>query len=281
MSSVAAQQVQYRNEYIHGFERMASIVRQTCTTEVQIKGNQAVFLVADSGGATTVSRGPNGEIPARADNNTQFVCDLTEEHDLVRKTNYNIFASQGDQVQIMQKTSMGVLNRKMDQQIISQLNIASQTAGAAGPATVGLFAKAMATLGNNQVMYDGAISALISPAALGFLQQIPAFANAEWVNVKPLAGIHTSDADGQGYYRWMNMHLYVHSELPGAGTSSETNFVYHRNAIGHAANVAGADFKTGYDEEQDYSFARASCFMGAKLLQPQGVVKVLVNATAL
>ena len=61
-------QTQYRNEFIAGFEQTQSLVRNTVTTESQIKGNQAVFLVADSGDATAVTRGLNGLIPARADN---------------------------------------------------------------------------------------------------------------------------------------------------------------------------------------------------------------------
>lgn len=63
---------------------MATVTRDTVTTEAVIKGNTAVFLVADSGGATAVTRGVNGLIPARADNLTQNSCTLVEWHDLVQ-----------------------------------------------------------------------------------------------------------------------------------------------------------------------------------------------------
>jgi hypothetical protein len=90
-----------------------------CVTESVIKGNTAVFLTADSGGASAVTRGVNGLIPARADNLNQFSATLLEWHDLVRKTKFNIFASQGDQKRIMQETSMAVVNRKIDDDIVT------------------------------------------------------------------------------------------------------------------------------------------------------------------
>ena len=105
-----AYQTQYRQEFIAGFEARQSLLRSCCVTEAVIKGNIATFLVADSGGASAVTRGVNGLIPARADNLTQTSATLTEWHDLVQKTGFNVFASQGDQRRVMQETSSG-LNR--------------------------------------------------------------------------------------------------------------------------------------------------------------------------
>ena len=107
----AAFQRQYRQEYIHGFEDRQSILRATCVQEAVIKGNEAIFLVSDSGSANAVTRGVNGLIPARADNNAQNTATLREWHDLVRKTDFTVFASQGDQRRIMQETTMAVVKR--------------------------------------------------------------------------------------------------------------------------------------------------------------------------
>ena len=74
--------------------------------------------------------------------------------------------------------------------------------------------------------------------------------------------------------------IIVHPELPGAGTSAEKCFLYHRNAIGHAANTAGLDSVVGYDQEQAYSYARASMDMGAKLLQNSGVCVINHDGSA-
>ncbi|HEX9412102.1 MAG TPA: hypothetical protein VF916_01235, partial [Ktedonobacterales bacterium] len=106
--SDTAFQTQYRQEFIAQFEQRQSLLRDVCTTEAVIKGNTATFLVAGTGGAIAVTRGVNGLIPARADNLAQQSATLAEWHDLVRKTNFNIFASQGNQRAIMQATTMTV-----------------------------------------------------------------------------------------------------------------------------------------------------------------------------
>jgi hypothetical protein len=76
----SAAQVQYKQELVAEFEEGASWLRQTVVTEAVIKGNQATFLVAGSGGATAVTRGINGLIPARADSLTQTSATLVEWH---------------------------------------------------------------------------------------------------------------------------------------------------------------------------------------------------------
>ena len=63
--SDTAFQTKYRQEFIAGFEKRQSLLRRTTVTEADINGNQAVFLVADSGGATAVTRGVDGELPTR------------------------------------------------------------------------------------------------------------------------------------------------------------------------------------------------------------------------
>ncbi|MDX1300329.1 MAG: hypothetical protein R3260_19120, partial [Pseudomonas sp.] len=115
-------QTKYRNETIMGFEKSMSLARRTVTTEAMIEGQKAVFLVADSGGATAVTRGVNGDIPTRPDNLNQFTATLQEWHDVPERTNFNIFASQGEGRRIMQQTCMKVINRKIDKDIHSALD---------------------------------------------------------------------------------------------------------------------------------------------------------------
>ncbi len=262
-----AYQIQYRQEFIAGFEQHQSLLRQTVTTEVEIKGNQAVFLVADSGNATAVTRGLNGLIPARADNLNQYTATLQEWHDLVRRNSFNLFASQGDGRRIMQETTMSVINRKTDQDIISVLEGATQNTGATQTASLDLVVWAKAILGNNAVPLDGNVNALVSPAFEAYLFQIKEFANAQYVNNKPFEGNLTM-------FRWAGINFIVHPNVPGKGTNAEQCFIYHKNAVGHAINMGDINTAVGYDDEQDYSFCRASAFMGSQLLQNAGVVAI-------
>jgi hypothetical protein len=276
-------QTQYRDEFVAGFEQHQSLLRDTVTTEAVIKGNSAVFLVADSGSADATTRGVNGLITARADNLTQNTCTLTEWHDLVRKTGFNVFASQGNQREIMQKTSMAVINRKIDDLIIDELDTTTVTIGSTSTIPdVALFQHARVKLSNASVPWDSNITLLCQPSFLSYLEEAPEFASAEYVEVRPYAGSDQNPSwrDKPMAYKWRNTLLVEHPNLPGKATSSEKSFLFHKSAIGHAIDMGGLQTPVGYDEEQDYSYARCSAFMGAKLLQAAGVVEITHDGSA-
>jgi len=276
-------QTQYRDEFIAGFEQRESLLRATVTTDAEIKGSTAVFLVADSGDAEAKTRGVNGLIPARADNNVQNSCNITEWHDLVRKTNFNILSSQGNQRAIMQQTTMAVVNRKIDSQIITVLNTGTVTVGSSSTIpNVDLFQHARVKLSNASVPWDSNICLLCQPSFLSYLEQAPEFANAQYVNVKPYAGEDDNPSwrDRPMAYRWRNTLICEHPNLPGKGTSSEKSFMYHKAAVGHAANTEAMDSEVGYNGEQAYSYARASIHMGAVLMQNEGDVVITHDGSA-
>lgn len=260
---------------------MQSRLRTTTITEAMIKGNTATFLVADSGSATAKTRGANGMIAARADNLTQTSATLKEWHDLVRKTGFNIFQSQGDQRRIMQETSMAVMNRKIDDDIIAQLDTLTNDTGTAVPASLDMVIQAKTILGNNFVPIEEEdnMFGLVSPAFEGYLMQIPEYASSDYVSVQPFNG------PARLFRRWAGVNWIVHPRLTGsvgagsAGTSEQC-FMYHRNCIGHAVDRTGLKSPIGYDDEQDYSWARVTVFMGSKLLQNAGGVMMKHDGSA-
>ena len=271
--TVGASQNQYRNEFVSGFEQRSSLLRKSVTKEVIVKGNQATFLVADSGAATAQVRGVNGKIPARSDNLAQPTVTLVEKHDLVQRTGFDVFGSQGDGRKIMQETSMGVINRDIDQTILTELATATQNTGAAAVADLDLVLKAKTILGNNDVPFDNNISAVVTPAFHANLMKINEFASADFVNNKPFTA-------EQQMFRWMGVNWIVHPNVSGKGTANEQCFMYHASAIGHACNVDGLESEAGFNSEQQYSWARTSIFMGAKLLQNGGVVAMAHDGSA-
>jgi hypothetical protein len=270
-------QTQYRQEFIASFEMRQSLLRSCCVTESVIKGNTATFLVAGSGGATAVTRGVNGLIPARANDNNQLSATLAEWHDLPKVTGFNIFASQGDQRRIMQETSMGVINRKIDSDIIAALDGATIDTGTSTTASIAMVAKSLAALGNAEVDISDAnnMFGVITPGFRAYLLQTPEFAKGSYVEVKPFAG-----GAGRQMYRWMDVNWIVHPNLTGVGTSTEKCYIFHRNAIGHAVDTKGIQSPVGYDEEQDYSWSRVTAYMGSKLLQNTGVVQMKHDGSA-
>ena len=274
-------QIQYRQEFIQAFEQHQSLLRDTVTTEAVIKGNQAVFLIAGSGGATATTRGINGRLQARGDDNTQVTATLQEWHDLVRKTSFNIFASQGNQRSIMQMTTMAVINRKIDELIIDELETGTVSIGSSSVTpSVSLFQNGRVKLSNATVPWDSNVTLLCQPSFVAYLEQAPEFTNAQYVDIRPYTGNTASWQDKPMAYRWRNCLIIEHPNLPGKGTSSEKSFMYHKTAIGHAVDTGGIQSPVGYDDEDDYSWARCSAFMGSKLLQNAGVVVITADGSA-
>jgi hypothetical protein len=269
---------QYREELVAEFEEGMSWLRQCCVNEAVIKGNQAVFLVAGSGAATAQTRGVNGLIPARDDSNTQNTATLTEWHDLVRKTRFNIFQSQGDQRALMQATTRKVLNRRIDQSIIDQLDAATNTLGSAAVLTLAKVAEALTTLGENEVPVEeeDKMWAVATPAVRGYLMQLATASSIDYVDMKYL------DGPSRRVMRWAGFNWIFHPNLTGVGTSSEKCYFFHQDSMGSVFDAGeGLDVAIGYDEEQDYSYARASSFTGSKLLQQNGIVQFLHDASSI
>ena len=272
----SAFQTLYRTEYIKGFEKRESLLRKTVTTEAQITGNEAVFLVADSGDATAVTRGLNGDIPTRPDNLNQYTCTLREWHDIPERTKFNIFASQGDGRKLMQETSMSVVNRKIDKDIHEALAAATLTWGIAAIADLNLVTKAKTMLGNNFALEDDDVFAAITPAFHGYLMGLNQFTSSDYITLKPFEGVSKSRA-----FNWYGINWIVDAGLDGVGTSSATCFMYSRKAIGHAMNQEGTMTEVGYDAKNDKSWARCTEYMGSKLLQNSGIIKMLHDDSAL
>ena len=118
--------------------------------------------------------------------------------------------------------------------------------------------------------------AVATPAVRGYLMQVPEFTKADYVEMKFLAG------PARRLVRWAGFNWIFHPNLTGVGTASEKCYFYHRDAVGSAFDSGeGLNTAIGYDDEQDYSYARASSFTGALLLQQSGIVQFLHDASAI
>jgi len=274
-------QTQFRQEFIQGFEQHQSLLYDSVTNEVMMKGNQATFLVADSGGVRASTRGTNGRIPGRPDNLTQNTITLQEVHDKPQRTGFNIFASQGDGRRIMQETARAVINREIDLTIITALSGATVTTGTAASASLNLVLRSLTMLGNADVPLDGRVCAAITPAFLGNLMAVKEFNNAEYVSNKPMDNNDAAWKDERGFYKWMGVKWIVHPNLTGAGTAAEECFMYHESAVGAAAPSNLVQTSANYNDEDDYSYARCSAYIGSTILQSSGVIQMNHDGTSL
>lgn len=263
--------VQYRKEQIATFEQRHSAMRVGCVQEAVISGGSAVFQVSGSGSASAVTRGANGQIPYQTTDNTQYTCTLKEAHAPFERTGFNIFATQGDMKRQMQVEAVGTLNRDIDDAIVAQLDTATQDTGATAPASLNQVQHAQVILGNNDVdtTEEDMMWAFVTPAYMGYLRQIPEFSSKDFVSIQPLMG------PPRKTMRWAGFNWVQSTRLTGKGTSSEKCYFLHQNAMGHAANATEMKVDVDYDKKQDASWAKASLFHGAKLLQNSGIVQVL------
>lgn len=267
-------QALYDQELIAGYERNQSVLRETCTTRGLVKGNTFIFDIIDSGSASAVTRGVNGQIPARANNNTQTTLQMAEWHDLVEMSGFNIFSSQGDQRGSLQRTSMGVINRKVDDLIIDELATGTQDiSSTAVTLSVEAIMHALVILGNANVPLGNDVHGLISPAGWGYLMQVKEITSKDYIDTSMLLNAPMR-------FKWAGVTWTVHTGLPGNATSTETLFVYHKSAIGCGMDTKGIQSPVGYDDKQDVSWARTSFYGGAKLLQNAGVVLIPHDGSA-
>lgn len=177
----------------------------------------------------------------------------------------------------MQKTSKKVMNRRVDADIIAQLDTATTSISAA-VASLSYVQQAKTTLGENEVAVEEEdnMFAVVSDGWMGYLEQIAQFSSADYVDIKYL------DGPVMRVKRWAGVNWVRHHNLTGAGTASEKCYMFHRDAIGSAFDTSeGFNVAVGYDEEQDYSYARCSAFTGAKLLQQSGIVQMLHDASGI
>ena len=127
-----------------------------------------------------------------------------------RKTGFNIFASQGDQKRIMQETTMAVLNRKIDAQIITELETGTQDVSAtAVTASLGIVAHVRAALGVQNA--GGNINAAITPAFHAYLSQTTEFGSADFTSLRPFD--RTTNEQTMDKFRWFGIDWVVHSGL--------------------------------------------------------------------
>lgn len=262
----------YVEEYVPVFERGESKLRSSCFTKTNINAKTAVFLVSGTPNATAQERGNDGLLVASQNSNTQNSCVLKDVNHLREGTKFTWDLSQGNQRLIAAAGSAKALYRKMDNQIITQLDTASVTQTAA-TASLEWVQTALTTLGEADVEVEDEdnMYALASMSVRGYLLQIPEFSRADYVEQKALNGAV------QRYRRWAGVNWIFHNGLTGKGTSQENCFFYHRNAIGHACDTEGLDVQAGFDAKQNMYWDRATAFCEAKLLQDSGVVLAYHN----
>lgn len=264
----------YRDEFVASFEQRQSYLRDSVTNEAMVKGNSAIFLV--TGQADSMKeRGVDGLIPAANETDSQVTISLKEMHHRATATSFDIFGGQSDRRRILQERGMKAANKEIDDSILASLAAAtnSYSSGSAVTLTYGKLVDILSSLYANQVDNDGQITCVWTPKAMARIMTFAQATSVDYVNTKPLV-------EGPQPFKFLGAMHIMHPRIAGASTSTASNYVYHKTAVGHAADTAGIKTDIGYNGEHDYSYARHSIFHGSKILQNAGVLKVVTDDTA-
>jgi hypothetical protein len=268
----------FKKEMVLTYEQRKSKLAGGTMKETISNGLTVTWLISGAGSMGAITRGQNGDIAYGSPSNTQVSTSLVEKHAPESLTGFDIFASQGNQAQLLQINCYARIRRDQDQVILDELaNATVDYPVATGTLTVEKIAGAKAILGNANVPIEEEdnMFAIISPAAQAYLEQTTEFTNSLYVDVKPLTGGLATK-----YRRWMGLNWIVSSMVTGVGTSSETLYLYHRSALGYAINMGEERIAAGFNEEQQRSWALATVYHAAKILQNTGIVKLTHDGSA-
>ena len=135
-------------------------------------------------------------------------------------------------------------------------------------------AEIKADLLENDVYANDMITFVHTPMSWERLLTLDQFSSADYVDVKPLMG------DAEAPKKWNGAIHMVHTGLPGIGTANAKCYAFGKAALGHAINTGEIRTAVGYDEEDDYSYARHTIFHVAGILQQTGVIEWTHDDTA-
>lgn len=271
---------QFRDEFVTAFEYGQSMLMGVATMESVVSGKDAIFATIGTGGEEATERSYDGEVVYTADDLNQITVALKAYDGAAQASAWNMFASQGTP-DARRRAMFGncgkKINRKVDALVIGALATATNDVGASATTmTLATVQHAIAILGNEEVDVDEEenMFCLATPSARGYLSQVPEFNSADYVDFKPLNG------PVMKMRRWGGLNWMFHPRLPGVNTAAEKCFVFHRRALGLAMDSAGIDFAAGYEDKHQRSWARATVFAGAGLLQNSGVAVITHDGSA-
>jgi hypothetical protein len=257
---------QYERDVHLDFQRMGAKLRNRCRTKNGVIGTSDTFQRIGTGEATQKAR--HGTITPMNATHTAVECTLSDWFagdwvDILDMSKINI-----DERAALVKTGAYALGRKADGLIIDKLATTTVSAPTtAGGMTLAKVMEAMQKLGENNVPWDGQLTAVVAPKQWTELLQIAQFASADYVDDTIYnAGVPRDSR------LWLGTVWIMHTGLPKSG-NDRSCFWFHKNAMGHCI---GQDIKSDFDWQGDRAawFVNNMMSMGATLIQTEGVCKI-------
>jgi hypothetical protein len=273
--------IKFRSEFIDGFAQTESILMDRCVEESMTMGASCVFDIADLTGELP-ERGVDGRLARLSANDTQVTVTLKEYGGRFEISDFERFKSQSDERKKMNRKIYARANRRLDRVYIAELSNASTlwNTGIAITVDVATIQKIIATLAQGQVPISPEdVTAVVTTQTYGKLMGINQFTSSDWVASKPFEGNAGHYNNTRKIKSWADVGWVSSPLLPGIGTATATNFIYHRNALGCARPSSAMIYTAGFDEKDHQHFAAGTVKAAAKILQQGGIIKFVTNDT--
>lgn len=230
------------------FQRMGSYLKEAVRIKDNVIGSTAVFQKVGKGTATTKAR--HGTITPMNQTHTAPQCTLADFYggdwvDKLDEAKINI-----NERDVIASGGAMALGRKCDDQITTVLDATTQTAvEIVVTSKAAILADALEWVEaawSNDVPNDGQVYGVVTPRLWSQLMLLDQFQNADYVGADGQS-FRQGPMIGKGRWKdWMGVKWKMQTGLPGAGTATAKNFLWHKTAIGYAiaqsaGNVAGRE----------------------------------------
>lgn len=277
---------QYERDAHMVFQRKGSKLRPTVRLKDGIVGKSTTFQKIGTGTATTKAR--HGAITPMNQDHTAIECTLYDFYagdwvDKLDEAKVNI-----DERMAIAKGGAYALGRKVDEQILTELDATTQTTiswtvSSSAAVRNGLIEMVEALFGND-VDDDGENFGLLTPRAWAMAMTVEEFASSDYVSTAAFEG---GPPVGR-FKEWLGLKWQMHTGLPGVGTASAKVFAYNKSAIGYAtgAHAGNAAQNNAVSADIQWYGHRAAHWVnhmmsgGGKLIDDAGVIEGTLDDTA-
>jgi Phage capsid protein len=280
---------QYESDVHDIFQREGGYLRPTVRMKTGIVGMSTTFQKVGKGIATTKAR--HGVVTPMNIDHTPILCTLEDFYapdwvDKLDEAKTNI-----DERGAIARAGAWAIGRKVDEQIFTALDSTSEatvTITVTNRATIrASMAAFVEAAWDNDVPNDGQVFGALTPRAWSQVMLLDEFSNSQWVGANSLPWT-TGMPTGGKFKDWNGVKWMMHTGLPGKGTATAANFIWHKMGIGyatgaHANNNAENDAVRAdiwWSGERQAHLITHSMSGGAALIDTTGVIQATIDDTA-
>lgn len=260
------------------YRQMSSKLRGLVRTDGQVVGSSVNFYKLGTLTATTKAR--NGEIPAQNPDHSKVTANMADYYIGLYVDQLDLTKLEVDLRGGYVKSGASAFGIKTDDIIIDALETgATVTLGDYGSSdddnwNRNFALRAVQKLNERFVPDDGKRFGLISAAGWSHLMAIDQFVRSDYVG--PDLPFKQMGIEAR---TWLGVHWMTHQYLPGAGTATSKNYLFHSSAVGHGINADVSSQWQWKNERWAWHMAGAMS-MGAVVIDTNGIVECRVDDTA-